>query len=378
LREAPIAGRLRAMLGRGVILALVIGVAARVAVAAPDYEAARRHYQAAEKAAAEGKHSLAAHEYGMAYEITKDPVLFFKIGVSYDRAGDCTSAKVYYLRYLKEGKPAPEFRKRTEALIAACKNRSNGGQGKSADAASGPPSPGDSPTGEPSAISSASRRSTAAPAAAQPAPTSPGPTVTGPTLPAPTLPAPTLPAPTLPAPPAPTAPPPTDSARAATRATPPPPDRAAPSGPPAGDSLAGAPRFVDEEPPSWQRTAAWTSVGVTIALGTTAAVFGLSAASREEDVHNLIDFRDPEGRPAIYTGPTRDRYRDLTDEGDRLEKLSIAALAATGVAAAASAVFFVLDGKRTGGDERERAPRASVLAPVAAPGGAGLSWNGSF
>ncbi|HKE19427.1 MAG TPA: hypothetical protein VKB80_31335 [Kofleriaceae bacterium] len=356
------------MLGRGVILALIIGAAARVAVAAPDYEAARRHYQAAEKAAAEGKHSLAAHEYGMAYEITKDPVLFFKIGVSYDRAGDCTSAKVYYLRYLKEGKPAPEFRKRTEALIAACKNRPNGGHGKSADAASGPPSSSDSPPGEPSAISSASRRSAPGPAPTSPAPTSPAPTASGPTPP--TLTPPTLPPPT----PAPTAAPPTDATRAATRATPPPPDRAA-TRPPADDSLTGAPRFVDEEPPSWQRTAAWTSVGITIALGTTAAVLGLSAASREEDVHNLIDFRDPEGRPAIYTGPTRDRYRDLTDEGDRLEKLSVAALAATGAAAAASAVFFVLDGMRAGGEERER---ASVLAPVAAPGGAGLSWNGSF
>ena len=120
------------MLGRGVILALILVATSTATAAPPDYEAAKRHYQAAEKAAAEGKYKLAAREYGIAYDITKDPVLFFKIGYAYDRADDCTTAKVYYLRYLKEGKPAPEFKQRTQALIRACKNR---GRRSSADPA---------------------------------------------------------------------------------------------------------------------------------------------------------------------------------------------------------------------------------------------------
>src|SRR6185503_16204530 len=77
------------------------------------------------------------------------------------------------------------------------------------------------------------------------------------------------------------------------------------------------PKSLEEDEPSWQRTAAWSSVGIAIALATTGAVLGLSAASREEDVDNLIEFRDAEGQPATYTGATRDRYNDLISEGDR-------------------------------------------------------------
>lgn len=358
LRAGPIAGRLRAMLGRGVILALVLVAASTAAAAPPDYEAAKRHYQAAEKAAAEGKYKLAAREYGVAYDITKDPVLFFKIGYAYDRADDCTAAKVYYLRYLKEGKPAPEFKQRTQALIQACKNR---GRRSSADTPADTPASG-TPSGVP--VSGASRIA--------PSPTAPP---TPPAPPASATPPAATPEPATPSPPptgtAPTAPPP---APRATTTTP----RPAPDAPaaaprqPDGASLTAAPPYLDEDPPTWQRTAAWTSVGFTFALGTTAAVLALSAGSREEDIQNLIEFRDAEGRPATYTGATRDRYRDLVDEGDRLEKLSVVALAATGAAAAASAVFFVLDGMQADQDT------TAGLTPSVSPAGAGLSWTGSF
>ena len=366
LRDAPIAGRLRAMLGRGVLLALVLVAAARPAAAQPDYEAAKKHYQAAEKASAEGRHAQAAREYGIAYDITKDPVLFFKIGNSYDRAGDCTAAKVYYLRYLKEGKPAPEYRQRTEALIAACKNRAPGTAAppvSGASPASGTPPPATPPaSGTPPP---ATPPASGTPPSATPPGTTPG-----------------TPSPGTPAP------------RAATSLPRPTEEPIAPGPQPDGASLTAAPPYVDQEPPSWQRTAAWTSVGMTFALGTTAAVLALSAGSREEDIQNLIEFRDPEGRPATYTGATADRYRDLVDEGDRLEKLSVMALAATGAAAAASAVFFVLDGMRAEDEEAG----ATGLAPSVSPGplrgprrqtvrlhawgiwwgGAGLNWTGSF
>ena len=133
------------------------------------------------------------------------------------------------------------------------------------------------------------------------------------------------------------------------------------------------PPSLEDEEPSWQRTAAWSSVGIAVALATTGAVLGLSAASREEDVDNLIEFRDAEGQPAIYTGATRERYNDLISEGDRLESLAVVAFAASGVAAASAALFFFLDARADRDGEAGTAVR-----PTAGPGGVGLSWGGRF
>lgn len=133
------------------------------------------------------------------------------------------------------------------------------------------------------------------------------------------------------------------------------------------------PKSLEEDEPSWQRTAAWSSVGIAIALATTGAVLGLSAASREEDVDNLIEFRDAEGQPAVYTGATRARYNDLISEGDRLESLAVVAFAASGAAAAAAALFFVLDARASHDDDDRTGLRAT-----AAPDGVGLSWGGRF
>ena len=69
-------------------------------VTAPDYEAAKRHYQNAEQAAAKKDWNTAAKEYGIAYEITRDAVLFFKLGNAYQLSGDCTRAVEYFERYL--------------------------------------------------------------------------------------------------------------------------------------------------------------------------------------------------------------------------------------------------------------------------------------
>ncbi len=261
--------------------------------AQPDYAAAKQHYQAAEDASAKGDHATAAREYGIAYDITKDPVLFYKIGQSYERAGDCTSASVYYGRYLKEGNPSADFRQKTEAALKACGSKP-------------PPPPENTEAGD--------RR------------------------------------------------PATGDGQQATTATP---DQ---------ESVGAvkAPPSLIEEEPSWQRTAAWSSVGIAVALATTGAVLGLSAASREEDVDNLIEFRDAEGQPATYTGATRERYRDLISEGDRLESLAVVAFAASGAAAAAAALFFVLDARASHDDER------TGLRATAAPDGVGLSWGGRF
>jgi hypothetical protein len=265
--------------------------------AQPDFAAAKQHYQAAEQAAGKGDHATAAREYGIAYDITKDPVLFYKIGQSYHRAGDCTSANVYYGRYLKEGNPSEEFKKKTEEAMKAC------GQ-------PGSPAPAEDPTQD----TGRAERDAGKPGAVPPA-----------------------------------------------------------SDPEAVGGVTTAPPSLEDEEPSWQRTAAWSSVGISIALLTTGAVLGLSAASREEDVDNLIEFRDADGQPAIYTGATRERYNDLIAEGDRLESLAVIAFAASGVAVASAVLFFVLDA-RAGQDDQAGA----ALRPSAGPDGVGLSWGGRF
>jgi tetratricopeptide (TPR) repeat protein len=261
------------------------------ASAQPDYAAAKQHYQAAEQAAAKGDHATAAREYGIAYDITKDPVLFYKIAQSYQQAGDCTSARAYYGRYLKEGNPSEEFKTKTEEAMRTC------GQAQPAQ-----PEP---------QVGAAPPAGSQAPAAA--------------------------------------------SDQEAVGAA----------------AVSAPPRSLEEEEPSWQKTAAWTSVGIAVALVTTGAVLGLSAASREEDVQNLVDFRDAEGQPATYTGATRERYNDLISEGDRLESLAVVAFAASGVAAASAALFFVLDARAAHADDL-------ALRPTAGPGGVGLSWGGRF
>lgn len=259
----------------------------------PDFAAAKQHYQAAEDAVAKGDHATAAREYGIAYDITKDPVLFFKIGQSYDRAGDCASAEVYYGRYLKEGNPSEEFKTKTEEAMKVC------GQAKPPEGTSTGDRKPEAGNGKPETAPEATDRE--AVGAVQPQ----------------------------------------------------------------------APQSLDDEEPSWQRTAAWSSVGIAIALVTTGAVLGLSAASREEDVDNLIEFRDAEGQPATYTGATRERYNDLISEGDRLESLAVVAFAASGVAAASAALFFVLDARASRREE-------TALRPTAGPAGVGLSWGGRF
>lgn len=87
---------------------------------AVDLERSRALYAAAEQATSAGQFAAAARDYALAYEITKDPILFYKIGVANKRADQCDTAIVYFTRYLREGHPTPEFRAQTERHIEAC------------------------------------------------------------------------------------------------------------------------------------------------------------------------------------------------------------------------------------------------------------------
>ena len=112
--------------------AVISGVCAGVLVAstattplaqptqAPDLAHAKELYSTANQAMTEGRFEDAARDFGAAYDITHDPVLFFKIGVANEKAGHCDTAQIYFSRYLKEGKPDPKFQQLAQDHIRAC------------------------------------------------------------------------------------------------------------------------------------------------------------------------------------------------------------------------------------------------------------------
>ncbi len=113
---------------RGLLPALfVLCVAARAfaqeapPAGEPDYARATELYKAASNALDEGRGDDAARDFLAAYDITKDPVVFFKIGSAYEKAGKCTEAISYYERYLAEAKPEENFQALTKQRIDACK-----------------------------------------------------------------------------------------------------------------------------------------------------------------------------------------------------------------------------------------------------------------
>ena len=74
---------------------------------------------------ADGRYTDALRDYGAAYELTKDPVLFFKIGSANEKAGKCETAVVYFRRYLREAHPAENFVTLTKQRITACGGDAN-------------------------------------------------------------------------------------------------------------------------------------------------------------------------------------------------------------------------------------------------------------
>ncbi|MEZ4399436.1 MAG: hypothetical protein R3B06_05435 [Kofleriaceae bacterium] len=272
------------MTSRFLVAVAAVAAAAGLALADPDYKAAAEHYKTAEQAMAAGDFPKAALEYGVAYDITKDPVLFYKIGQANQKAGKCPVALTYYNRYLKEGNPSPEYRQLTVGHIAAC------------DGTGAPEvvTPGvDRPAGD--------AGDGAGTAAADPLPTvTDGPSVGTGDAPA-------------------------DGVTA-----------------PAGDDLGGdrGPTFVDA-PPSWQRTGAWVATGVTVGLAAAGVVMALSAEGSEEDLQSLIEFRSG-GRPLRYD-EVASQYASLDADGRKFDKLATAAFIGAGVTAAIATTLFLLD-----------------------------------
>src|SRR3954468_1525206 len=68
---------------------------------AQDFEAAGKHFSAAQEAFGARHYKAAATEFEAAYAITKDPVLLYNVAESWEKAGDGHKAVATYKAYLK-------------------------------------------------------------------------------------------------------------------------------------------------------------------------------------------------------------------------------------------------------------------------------------
>ena len=106
----------------GLAMVIASGLAGGSASAgpAPDFDQAKQLYLAAEDAMVHGNYQEAVTDFGSAYEITKDPVLFYKIGTANQKLGKCDVALIYFGRYLKEAHPTEKYVALTKQRIAEC------------------------------------------------------------------------------------------------------------------------------------------------------------------------------------------------------------------------------------------------------------------
>jgi hypothetical protein len=111
---------------------------------------------------------------------------------------------------------------------------------------------------------------------------------------------------------------------------------------------------------------------------TAGTVLALSAKSREDDLRNLTDFRDSQGRPPIFGGSTRERYQDLVSEGKALQFAAIASFVAAGACAGAAAVLFLYEARRADkGRDHAREGTAGIF-PLLSPQSAGMAAEWTF
>ena len=281
-------------------IALPVTHAQPAAPSAAELSRAKDLYKSAEAAIADGRFDDAVRDYGAAYELSKDPALFYKIGRANERAGKCDAALLYYARYLREGNPSEAFAATTKERITAC-----GGDVHNLPGNAGPSEP------KPSASSGSGHGSAS--------PVSPG---SG------------------------TAARPSDAGRAS-----------GDSEPPSGTGTdTGAATPAPTLTPSNRHKAAWLLTGGAIALATLGGVLAYATNSSENDVRDLyVGFA---GQPPRFDAQTKKRYDDLVDQGHRYQHLSWASFGLAGAAAAAAAVLFVLGGRN------EAAPHARITPVV--------------
>jgi hypothetical protein len=302
----------------------------------PDFARAKQLYDAASSELDKGAYTDAVRDFGAAYEITKDPVVFYKIGVANEKAGKCDVALVYYARYVREAKPAQHFIDITKEHVAAC-----GGDWRSLEAKPTPAEKTDTLAG----MDSGSAGSGSDVGLGKNLPT--GGSISScsgsgcSTYAVPT---------TL-----------VDAGSASLGSGSGSADAVVDAG--SGSDVGGgsaAPAIGHRH----GRDLPWLMVGGALAFVTAGAVLAYSASSSEQDIRDLyvgLDNMSP-----VFDAKTQQRYQDLLDEGHRYQYLAWGSFAiATGFAAAAT-ILFVRDH-----DEQEQ--QRVFVTPTASPTGAGVS-----
>ncbi len=244
---------------------------------APDMLRAKDFYKSAEAGMKESRFLDAARDYGAAYEITRDPILFYKIGSANERAGKCDVALIYYGRYLREGKPSEAFVSMTRERITAC--------GGNPDADRTPPATFGTGSGQ-SAEPAEPAEPVRVPSAGS------GSATAG------------------------------SDAGSATVVT-------------GLGSDAGSGSAVQL---SSSNKGAWILVASSIALVTVGGVLAYAASSSENDVEDL--YAGFTGQPPAFDARTQQTYDDLVAEGNRYEKLSWISFGLAGATAIGAAVLF--------------------------------------
>ena len=295
----------------------------------PDFARAKQLYDTASSELDKGAYTDAVRDFGAAYEITKDPVVFYKIGVANEKAGKCDVALVYFARYVREAKPAQHFIDVTKEHVAAC-----GGDWRALEAK--PVDKTDTLAGMDTGSGSASV------GMGKTLPTGTGLTSSG-----------------------------SGSYEISTT----PSNADAGSGSDAGSAMGSDAVGSDvgagsAAPPApaighrHTRDLPWLMVGGALAFVTAGAVLAYSASSSEQDIRDLyvgLDHTSP-----VFDAKTQQRYQELLDEGHRYQYLSWGSFAiATGFAAAAT-ILFVRDH-----DEQDQ--QRVIVTPTASGNSAGVS-----
>lgn len=299
-----------------------------------DFAAAGQHFASAQDAFAQGQFELAAKEFQIAYDITRDPAMLLNIGESWQRAGNGKKALEGYRAYLAAQPQAPdraEVEGRIQAIESALASPSGPSGTPGATGAAGAATPAD---GQPGAAKS-------------PTPATPG-TADAAGSPPPGA-APVL---TPASPPA--AKPEGDKAPAAdSKATA---DKTA-----AGASPASTP---PDRPASRLRTAAWVTVALAIALGTSGAIVGLGAQDRADELRRRTTLLVGT-QPPIYDAGQAEAYTTLTSEGNAYNTAAIALLSTAGAVAVTAGILFIADHLRRPKAEPKKGGWA--LAPTIFP-----------
>src|SRR5262249_6749752 len=104
------------------VTAVVVTLALCASARAQDFEAAGKHFSAAQEAFGARHFKTAATEFQAAYQITKDPVLLYNVGESWEKAGDGHQAVASYKAYLKE-QPAAQDKAEVQRRIKAIETK---------------------------------------------------------------------------------------------------------------------------------------------------------------------------------------------------------------------------------------------------------------